>query len=119
MQNFRKLHVWEKAHALALAIQSLTASIPRRGNTGLIDQLRRSALSIPANIAEGAGKSTSLEFARFLQIAYGSANEVDYHLQFAADSGLIPRADFDALRAEAIEIRKMLIGLMRRARGTS
>lgn len=109
--------MWEKAHALAVGVQALTATIPRSGNTGLIDQLRRAALSVPANIAEGAGKSTGLEFARFLQIAYGSTNELDYHLQFAADTGLIPQSVYSARHAQLIEVRKMLVGLMKRARG--
>jgi four helix bundle protein len=117
MQNFRKLKVWEKAHALAVAVHALTEEMPRKSNTELIDQLRRAALSVPANIVEGAGSATNKEFARFLKIAFSSANELEYHLQFAADTGVVPQVIFSARQAEVVEIRKMLMGLMRRAAG--
>lgn len=117
MQNYRKLTVWEKAHALALAVHHLTEEIPRKSNTDLIDQIRRAALSVPANIVEGAGGATDREFARYLQIAFSSANELEYHLQFATDRGLIPQSVFSARQAEIIEVRKMLVGLIRRAQG--
>ena len=117
MQYYRKLMVWEKAHALALAVHELTEKIPRRSNTDLIDQLRRAALSVPANIVEGAGSATDREFARYLQIAFSSANELEYHLQFASDRGLVPQVVFSARQAEVIEVRKMLVGLIRRATG--
>src|SRR6185312_15588945 len=114
MQNYRKLKVWEKAHALALAVHALTEEMPRKSNTELIDQLRRAALSVPANIVEGAGSATDKDFARFLRIAFSSANELEYHLQFAADTALIPQAVFSVRQTEVIEIRKMLMGLIRR-----
>ena len=117
MQNYHKLKVWEKAHALALAVHSLTEQVPRKNNTELIDQLRRAALSIPANIVEGAGSATDKDFARFLRIAFASANELEYHLQFAADTGAIPQSVSGPRQADAIEIRKMLMGLIRRATG--
>jgi len=117
MQNYHKLKVWEKAHALAVAVHALTEHVPRKNNTELIDQLRRAALSIPANIVEGAGSATDKDFARFLRIAFASANELEYHLQFAADTGAIPQAVSGPRQAEVIEIRKMLMGLIRRATG--
>ncbi len=117
MQNYRRLKVWEKAHALAVTVQGIAGRIPRRNNTALIDQLRRSALSIPANIVEGAGCATDKEFARFLQIALSSANEIEYHLQFAADVGVIPQALYAKHQPEVIEIRKMLFSLIKRAKG--
>ncbi|MFI5233392.1 MAG: four helix bundle protein [Gemmatimonadales bacterium] len=117
MQNYRKLKVWEKAHALAVAVHALTEQVPRKNNTELIDQLRRAALSVPANIVEGAGSATDKDFARFLRIAFASANELEYHLQFAVDTAAIPQAVFSARQAEVIEIRKMLMGLIRRATG--
>ncbi|HXD24220.1 MAG TPA: four helix bundle protein [Gemmatimonadaceae bacterium] len=109
--------MWEKAHALAVAVHALTEHVPRKNNTELIDQLRRAALSIPANIVEGAGSATDKDFARFLRIAFASANELEYHLQFAADTGAIPQAVSGPRQAEVIEIRKMLMGLIRRATG--
>ena len=117
MQNYRNLTVWQKAHALVLAIHALADEIPRRSNTDLIDQLRRASLSVPANIVEGAGCASDKEFARYLQIAFASAGELEYHLQFATDRKIIQQAVFSARQAEIIEVRKMLIGLMRRAQG--
>ena len=114
MQDFRKLAVWEKAHHLAVNIYRLCAAIPRPGNAAFISQIRRAADSIPANVAEGAGRGSDADFARFLQIAIGSSAEVESHLQFAFDVELIPRAIFEARTAEVVEVRKMLIGLRKR-----
>src|SRR5471030_1220513 len=117
MQNYRKLSVWVKAHALAVAIHELTDQLPRRNNVELVDQMRRASHSVPTNIVEGAGSSTQKEFARFLKIAFASANELEYHLQFAADTGVISQQLFNARQVEVIEVRKMLTGLIRRAQG--
>ena len=114
MQDFRKLGVWEKAHHLAVNIYRLCVAILRAGNAGFISQIRRAADSIPANVAEGAGRGSDADFARFLQIAIGSSAEVESHLQFAFDVELIPRAIFEARTAEVVEVRKMLIGLRKR-----
>jgi four helix bundle protein len=119
MQNYRQLSVWRKAHAVALNIHRVTDAIPRRNNTGLIGQIRRAALSIPANIAEGCSRSSDLDFAKFVQIAIGSASELEYHLHFAADAGFVSRAEFDARHVEVVEVRRMLIGLLKRLRASS
>jgi four helix bundle protein len=116
MQDFRKLSVWQRAHALALVVHRVTSEIPRRDNAGVISQLRRAALSISANIAEGCGRESNPDLARFLQISVGSASEVENHLQFCADAALISRADFDECQSEVVEIRRMLIGLLRSVR---
>jgi four helix bundle protein len=116
MQDYEKLEVWKHALRVAVNVQRATARIARRGNSGLISQLRRAALSIPANIAEGSSKESSREFARFLQIAAGSAAELHYHLRFATDAALIPRAAGETLLAETTRIRKMLFALLRRVR---
>lgn len=100
MQYYRRLSVWRKAHAIALNVHALTDRIPRDGNRGLIDQLRRASLSVPANIAEGTSRGTDRDFVKFLQIAFASTTEVEYHLQFAADAGIMPRRDVDSRRAE-------------------
>lgn len=83
MQNYRGLLVWRKAHEVALGVHRLTQAWPRRDNAGLIGQARRAALSIPANIAEGCGRSGDRDFAKFIQIAIGSTVELEYHLEFA------------------------------------
>ena len=85
-------------------------------NFGLASQVRRAALSIPANIAEGAGRSSDRDFAKFLQIAIASATELEYHLEFAVDAGLIARAEFVARQRDIVEVRRMLVGLTRRLR---
>jgi four helix bundle protein len=72
MKDFRHLNVWEKAHLLNLAIYKVSASFPKEELFGLTSQIRRAAISIPANIAEGCGREGISEFGRFLQIALGS-----------------------------------------------
>jgi four helix bundle protein len=88
MRDFRKLMVWQKAHQLTLGIYELTANFPRDEVYGLTSQVRRAAASIPANVAEGCGRDGDTELARFLRIAMGSANELEYHLILARDLGL-------------------------------
>jgi hypothetical protein len=79
VKGFRDLKVWEKAHQLTLQVYKATASFPKEEMFGLTSQIRRAAASIPANIAEGCGRSGDAELGRFLQIAMGSASELEYH----------------------------------------
>ena len=116
MQDYEKLEVWKHAHRVAVNVQRVTARVTRRDNSGLIGQLRRAALSVPANIAEGTCKESNREFARFLQIAAGSAAELHYHVRFATDAALIPRVAGDTLLTETTRVRKMLFVLLRRVR---
>lgn len=118
MQNFRQLAVWRRAHALALNVHRVSTAIPRQRNSGLISQLRRAALSIPANITEGCGRESNRDFAKFLLIAIASSSELEYHLQFCADAALIAKAECDSRIAEVVEIRRMLIGLLKKVRAT-
>jgi four helix bundle protein len=92
MKDFRELKVWEKAHALVLNLYRETTSFPPSELYGLTVQIRRAAASIPANIAEGCGRGSSADFARFLQIAMGSACELEYHLLLARDLGFLGAA---------------------------
>jgi four helix bundle protein len=85
MKSFRDLKVWEKSHELALAAHDATADFPKQEMFGLVSQIRRCATSIPANIAEGCGRRGNGEFHRFLQIAMGSASELEYHLLLSRD----------------------------------
>src|ERR1700693_2932733 len=89
MEDFKDLKVWTKAHALTLAIHGWTRGFPRDEIYRLTSQLRRAAASIGANIAEGCGRRSDAEMKRFLQIARGSANEVEYHLLLAKDLNLL------------------------------
>lgn len=120
MQDYEKLEVWRRSHRVAANVQRVTARIARKDNSGLVSQLRRAALSVPANIAEGASKESSREFARFLQISAGSAAELHYHLlRFAADTDLIPRPLAETLLAETTIVRKMLFVLLQRVRAAT
>jgi len=114
MQDFRNLAVWQKAHLLSLNIHRLSLGVPRQGNAAFISQIRRAAESIPANIAEGSGRGTDADFARFLQIAIGSSSELESHLQFAADTEMVASEHAKARLGEVIEVRRMLIGLRKR-----
>ena len=96
MQNFRNLEVWNKAHGLVLEVYRVTDGFPRTEVFGLTSQLRRAAASIAANLAEGYGR-TQLEFAGFIQIAFGSASEVEYHLLLARDLGFLDSRGYERL----------------------
>ena len=94
MQDFHNLLVWQKAHAATLLVYRLTKRFPDDERFGLTSQLRRSAASISANLAEGCGRGSDQDFARFVQIAMGSAAEVEYHLLLAKDLEYIGKEDF-------------------------
>jgi four helix bundle protein len=116
MQDYQKLAVWRKAHAVAMDIHRACKIFPRRDGLVLRGQLQRAALSIPANIAEGAGKLGRVEFARYLEIALGSASETQYHLLVARDTELLEASNYDDLSTRVTEVRRMLFGLIKRVR---
>jgi four helix bundle protein len=118
MHNFRRLLVWQKAHALVGEIERLALQIPRRDNTELVSQLRRAAVSIAGNIVTGCGRTSDKDFARYLGIALASAGEVEYYLKLGADTGVIPREEVEPLMAEVTEVSKMLVGLIRTLKRT-
>lgn len=113
MQDFRNLEVWNKAHILTLDVYRLTEHFPRTEVFGLSIQLRRGAASIATNLAEGCGRAQG-EFGRFLQIAFGSACEVEYQLLLSRDLGLITAEQYDGLLANVLEVKRMLYGLLKR-----
>jgi len=108
MRNFKELHVWSKAHTLTLAVYAATATFPREELFGLTGQTRRAAASVPANIAEGCGRGSNAELARFLQTAAGSASELEYHLLLARDLDLLDTAAYDPLAVQVVEVKRML-----------
>jgi len=114
VKDFRDLHVWQKAHQLTLAVYRHTASLPREELYGLTTQLRRSASSIAANLAEGCGRNGDAELARFCSIAMGSASELEYHLLLARDLKLLNATDYTELEQQATEVKRMLTGLIQR-----
>jgi len=109
--DFRKLKVWEKAHGVTLDVYRATVTFPREEMYGLTSQLRRAAASIGANIAEGCGRRTDGEMCRFLQIARGSASELEYHILLARDLQFLDEEEFQKLSAHADELQRMLEGV--------
>ena len=116
MQDFKNLEVWKKAHRLTLDAYRITETFPRTEMFGLSSQIRRAASSIPTNLAEGCGR-TQAEFARFVQIALGSACELEYELLLANDLRLLPLDDYDEVNARLAEVKRMLQALLRRVQG--
>ncbi|MGE5248671.1 MAG: four helix bundle protein [Bacteroidota bacterium] len=119
MRDFRKIQVWEKAHRLTLRVYRATSGFPKEELYGLTSQIRRAAASIPANIAEGAGRGTQAELARFCHIAGGSASEFDYHLTLAHDLGYLEPEIYSELAASANEIKRMLHGFERAVKSSA
>jgi four helix bundle protein len=113
MSDFKKLHVWQKAHALAVSVDRACKRIRGSQYASLRNQLFRSAASIPANIAEGRRQSSEKEFRRFLRIALNSSSELEYHLILARDTKVVPESVFVSLVAQTITVRKMLYALIR------
>ena len=108
MRDFTQLKVWERSHRLTLAIYKATMAFPKEEQYGLKSQIRRSSASVPANIAEGCGRGTNADLARFLQIALGSASELQYHLRLAHDLSILRPCDHERLSREVTEIKRML-----------
>ena len=119
MKDFRSLKAWGKAHELTLRIYSVTKTFPRDEAFGLTSQLRRACASIPANIAEGCGRSGDAELARFLVIAAGSASEVEYHLLLAHDLSYLNHADYQQLDGEVNELKRMLTAFIQKLKANS
>ncbi len=113
MRDFKKIQVWEKAHQLTLQLYKITASFPKEELYGLTSQIRRAASSIPTNIAEGAGRDTQAELARFIHIASGSASELEYHVLLARELEYIDSQAYSELQAAIVEIKRMLHGFER------
>jgi four helix bundle protein len=114
MKDFRQLKVWEKSHALALAVYRATATFPREELYALTSHLRRAASSIPSNIAEGCGRYGDAEFARFCALAAGSASELEYQLLLALDLKLLDRHRYEDLSGQVVEIQRLLTVLIRK-----
>ncbi len=116
MKDFRTLLVWQKAHQLVLMIYRATAGFPPEERFGLTSQLRRTAVSVPANIAEGCGRQGDAEFARFLGYSAGSASEVEYHLLLSRDLGLLHQETHRELEDQTTEVKRMLAALIAKIR---
>jgi four helix bundle protein len=107
------LKVWARAHQLTLAVYGVTKAFPKEESYGLTSQMRRASASIPANIAEGCGRGSSAELARFLQISIGSASELEYHLLLARDLAMLASPDYERHIGEVTQVRRMLTAFIR------
>jgi four helix bundle protein len=114
MEDSKDLKVWVKAHELILGIYRRTRSFPKEELYGLTSQLRRASASVGANIAEGCGRRSDGEMKRFLQIARGSASEVEYHLILCKDLGLLSIDEFGDLETKVLEVQRMLAAFVQR-----
>ena len=108
MRDFHNYKVWEKGHQFALSIYKRTKLFPKEELFGITSQIRRAATSIPFNIAEGCGRRSDSEFAHFLNIAAGSASEVEEELRLSCDLGFMKETVTAQLEKEVKEIKAML-----------
>ncbi len=114
MKDFRELKVWGKGHRLTLTAYKITAGFPKHELFGLVSQIRRCSSSIPANIAEGCGRMGNAELHRFLQIACGSVNELEYHFLLAKDLGYLSSSDYNSTHEQLLDLKRMLVALTRK-----
>ncbi|HEY4340109.1 MAG TPA: four helix bundle protein [Steroidobacteraceae bacterium] len=117
MRDHRRLEVFALADALALHVYTATRQFPEDERYGLTSQIRRAAVSIGANIVEGAARSSDADFLRLLTIAYGSARELEYEISLAIRLGYLPNEDRHSLHEEALRTCRALYGLILAIRG--
>jgi len=113
MGDYKRLSVWKRAHDLTLGVYRTTVSFPDHERYGLTSQLRRAAVSVVSNIAEGASRRGDRELARFLRVAHASACEVECQLLLSRDLGYLPSEKWIDLHTDCQELGKMLNGLIR------
>jgi four helix bundle protein len=111
MADLKQLKVWQKAHQVTLDIYRTTQQFPRSETYGLCAQMRRCAVSIGSNIAEGRGRDGDGDFSRFIQIASGSAAELEYQILLAKDLGYLDDSEYAKLNSNLAEVGRMLISL--------
>ena len=112
MQDFHKLDVWRKAHALVLRVYAASNVLPPSENFGLVQHLRRAATTIARTIAEGAGRDANFEFAADLKKARAAGHELEYVFLLCRDLGFFSVALHDELLDQLIEVRRMISGLL-------
>jgi four helix bundle protein len=112
MQNHRRLEVYQLAKTFALQVYGVAAQLPSTERFELARQLRKATVSVGSNIAEGCGRSTNADLARFLDAALGSAAELEFQLELCADAALAPRAEAEAAADTAKRLQRMLTGLV-------
>ena len=119
MKTHKDLNVWKESILLVTLIYEKTKSFPKDELFGLTSQIRRSAISIPSNISEGAARESNKEYLRFLYIAQGSISELDTQLIKADNLNFLSKADYIMLNEKLVSIRKMLTGLIKFRKGKS
>ncbi len=108
MQDYKNLKVWGKSNQFVIELYKVTRDFPKNEMYGLTSQIRRASVSIPANLAEGCGKDSQMELARYATIASGSASEVEYLIELSHQLSYIDKNKFNRLSNEIAEIKKML-----------
>ena len=116
MRDFKTLKVWQQSHKFTLEIYRTTATFPKDELFALVSQMRRSSSSIPTNIAEGSGRRTNEDYAHFLQMAFGSACEIEYQILLSADLRYISRDKEIELNSYVVDIKRMLSAFMSKLR---
>ncbi|MEM9647505.1 MAG: four helix bundle protein [Bacteroidota bacterium] len=113
MRNFRELEVWKDARKLVKEVYLITKLLPKTETYGLVQQIQRCSVSVPANIAEGCGKNSNRDFARFLQISLGSIYELETHLILCNDLEFIPSKEFNNVIKKVHVLQKRLTALIK------
>ncbi|MEE8399101.1 MAG: four helix bundle protein [Desulfobacterales bacterium] len=113
LTNYKDLKVWQKAYALCLEIYRITRGFPKEERYGLTSQIRRSAVSVPSNIAEGYGRKTTADYIRMLYISYGSICELETQILLAGDLGLIEKTALDTVKGNITEVERMSKALIK------
>ena len=113
LKNYKELKVWEKAYKLCLDIYTVTKRFPKEEIYGLTSQIRRSAVSIPSNIAEGYGRKTTSEYVRFLYIAYGSVCELETQTMISGDLDYMKKEKLQELREALGDVERMLKAMIK------
>ena len=116
MIDFKTLRVWEVFHEIALDIYKITRKFPLEELYGLTSQMRRAAASVPTNIAEGCGRNTDPDLAKFLTIAMGSASELEYQLLLSKDLEYIDQIEYETITEKLVAAKKMLNTFLKKVR---
>ena len=113
LKNYKELKVWQASYKTCLHIYKVTKQFPKEDMYGLTSQIRRSAVSIPSNIAEGYGRKTTLEYVRFLYIAYGSVCELETQTMICGDLDYVRKEKLDQLKKEIGDVERMLKAMIK------
>ena len=113
LKNYKELKVWRKSYELCLEVYRTTAQFPKEERYGLTSQIRRSAVSVPSNIAEGYGRKTTMDYMRMLYISYGSICELETQISLAGDLDFIPKGELEPIKKAISENERMLKALIK------